>query len=329
MERRRTSETPFFLTRGVVLAPEDLTLKDWPERARRAGLTTLALHPTPGKVMDFIRTEAGRAFTARCRELGLHVEYELHAMADLLPRALFMQDPALFRMDEKGERNPDANLCVHSGRALEIVCENAATIGRTLRPTTGRYFYWGDDGAAWCRCPRCRDLSDSDQALLMENHLVEALRREDPKAQVAHLVYANTLPPPRKVKPKPGVFMEFAPIRRRYDIPYAAQTDPAQPDRLDALDANLKVFGARNAQALEYWLDVSRFSDWKKPAVKIPWDGAVFAADLDAYGSRGVRHITTFTVYLDADYVARYGDPPLDEYGGRLCGWRPGRKGAG
>jgi hypothetical protein len=39
MDQRRSFET-----RGVVLVPEDLTLKDWPERAQRAGLTTTALH---------------------------------------------------------------------------------------------------------------------------------------------------------------------------------------------------------------------------------------------------------------------------------------------
>ena len=33
-----------FDTRGVVLVPEDLTLADWPQQAKSAGLTTIALH---------------------------------------------------------------------------------------------------------------------------------------------------------------------------------------------------------------------------------------------------------------------------------------------
>ena len=33
-----------FATRGVVLVPSDLSLADWPERAKEAGLTTIALH---------------------------------------------------------------------------------------------------------------------------------------------------------------------------------------------------------------------------------------------------------------------------------------------
>jgi len=315
---------PFFATRGVVLVPSDLALRDWPERAKGAGLTTLALHSTShpqgsaAVVAEFTRSETGQAFLARCGTLGLEVEYELHAMKELLPRSLFEKYPELFRTDESGARNPDANLCVRSRQALDIAAENALAIASVLRPTTGRHFYWGDDGQPWCRCPRCRGLSDSDQALLLTNRLAAALRRENPAAQVAHLAYANTLPPPRQVRPEPGVFLEFAPIHRRHDVPYASQTGPAAPDPLDQLDANLAVFGCEGAQVLEYWLDASRFSGWKRPAVRIPWNAQVFAADLEAYGSRGIRHITTFAAWVDAEYVARHGDPPLREYGAGL-----------
>jgi hypothetical protein len=316
---------PFFRTRGVVLVPEDLSLTDWPGRAKRAGLTTIALHhaQSPQVVVTFIKSDAGRRFLGSCRELGLQVEYELHAMSELLPRARFAQDPSLFRMNEQGDRTADANLCVHSDSALETAAEQATSLARTLKPTTGRYFFWGDDGRPWCRCPRCRDLSDADQAVLLGNHLLRALRRLDPAAQLAHLAYANTLAPPTKIKPAPGIFLEFAPINRRYDIPYAGQTGQGTADRLELLDANLALFGAASAQALEYWLDVSRFSKWRKPAVKLPWDRQVFAADLDTYGRRGLRHLTSFAVFIDADYLARHGEPPLDDYGALLRRWQP------
>ena len=320
----------FFHTRGVILTPEDLAWNAWPDRAAAAGLTTIALHPTPGRVAAFVDSEAGQAFLARCRALGLQVEYELHAIGELLPRSLFEKDPTFFPMNKLGERVREVNLCAHSEAALQIAAENALTIARRLRPTTGRYFLWGDDGAPWCRCPRCRSLSDSDQALLFENVLLEALRRDDPQARLAHLAYANTLLPPTQLKPAPGVFLEFAPIRRRYDLPYAEQNGPGFADPLEALDANLAVFGAPDAQALEYWLDASRFSGWKKPPVKIPWNREVFAADLAAYAARGVRHITTFAVQVDADYLALHSEPPLDAYGSLFtCPPSPLPKGKG
>jgi hypothetical protein len=135
----------------VVLVPEDLTLADWPERAKAAGLTTIGIHHqnSPRAVIDWIRTDAGRRFLEACGRLDLEVEYELHAMKELLPRRLFEESPEFFRMDERGHWGPDANLCVHSPAALDIAAENAVAIARTLRPTTGRYFYWGDDGKPW------------------------------------------------------------------------------------------------------------------------------------------------------------------------------------
>lgn len=321
-------EPPFFQTRGVVLVPDDLTLSDWPQRAKKAGLTTVGLHHgvSPRLVVQFIQSERGQKFLEQCKMLGLQVEYELHAMRELLPRELFAKNPGFFRMNEKGERTPDANLCVHSRDALAIAAENALALAKVLCPTTNRFFFWGDDGQPWCRCPKCRDWPESDQALALENHLLAALRSTNPNAQLAHLAYSNTLPPPRQTKPQAGIFLAYAPIYRRYDAPYASQTDPASPDRLAMLDANLAVFDRKTAQVLEYWLDVSRFSRWKKPAVKLPWNQSVLEADLDAYGARGLRHVTSFAVFIDAEYVARHGEPSeVLSYGKALGDWQPRR----
>ncbi len=315
-----------FATRGIVLTPEDFSLADWPERAVRAGLTTIALHPTPSVVIPFLRTQPGERLMQRCSELGLEIEYELHAIGELLPRALFERDRALFRMDETGTRVRDGNLCVHSSSALDIVAERAVEVSRTLKPTSGRFFYWGDDGLPWCRCPECRLLSDSDQALFLANHMARALRSVWPNATVAHLAYHNTLKAPASVRPEPNVFLEYAPIHRRYDIPFEQQREPSLTDRLEMLDANLDLFPAATAHVLEYWLDASRFAGWKRPAPRLPWCAPVAAADIEAYGNRGIRSVTTFGVYLDADYLAAHGDPPLNAYGRLLCGWRPRAK---
>jgi len=322
-------DQPFFLTRGLVLVAQDLRTLDWPARAKRAGLTTIATHIFPREVADFLRTDAGRAFLDACRKLGLQVEHELHAMSDLLPRSLFAKDPAMFPMNEKGDRVRDYNLCVHSENALEIACANAVKYAGLLRPTTGRYFYWLDDGQPMCRCGKCRGLSDSDQALILENRMLAALRQADPRATLPHLAYARTIRPPAQVKPSPGVFLEFAPITRRYDRPLGDRAarpagGPSHGELLDLLDANLGVFGRQGAQALEYWLDLSRFSGWRRENVrKLPWNREVFLDDLATYGGRGLRHLTSFGVWLDGDYVKRFGEPPLDEYARGMLDWRP------
>ena len=279
-------------------------------------------------LIEWVRSEAGRRFLEKCRALGLEVEYAMHAMRELLPRDRFEKEPELFRMDAKGRRTADANFCPSNARTLEVVAATAVDIAKTLRPTTGRYFYYGDDGQPWCQCPQCRGLSDSEQTLIVENAICRALRRGEPKAQVSHVAYHNTLKPPRQVKPAAGVFLEYAPIDRRYDIPFEQQ-DPGHPGSLTALDANLRVFPKETAQVVEYWLDASRFSKWTRPSVKLPWRKDVFLADLEAYRRRGVRHITGFAVFIDADYEKRYGDLAfIDEYGAGLSQARPATAGS-
>jgi hypothetical protein len=319
---------PYFSVRGIVLTSPDVSTWDWPQAAAKAGLNTIALHGPPGDVVAFVGTERGAAYVERCARLGLEVEYELHAVRDLLPRDLFDRDPAMFRMDEQGNRGPDWNLCVHSPRALDVVRERAAAYAVALRPTTGRYFFWIDDGKPMCRCAQCRGFSESEQALILENALLGALRQVDPRATLAHLAYLNTLDPPIQIRPQPGIFLEYAPIMRRHDVSLRqrdARQDrtgaPSHGVQLDALEANLAAFGRDGAQVLEYWLDVSRFARWRREKVaELPWDARVVADDLRTYAVRGIRCVTSFAVWIDGAYVRRYGEPPIGQYGAALRG---------
>jgi len=321
---------PFFKTRGIVLLISDLlSLKDWPGRAKRAGLTTIATHfitntrfkhHKTADLVDFVKSERGQRFREECARLGIHVEHELHAISDLLPRALFEKGPSMFRMNEEGRRTPDFNFCAHSKSAVATICENAVKYAEVLKPTTGRYFYWIDDAGPMCHCPGCRVYSASDQALILENAVVAALRRHVvPDGTLSHLAYANTLNAPVQVKPEPGVFLEFAPIQRSWSHPLSQRDVKRGPlthgQQLDLLDANLEVFGKDSAQVLEYWLDASMFSGWKRPPKKVPWNREVFLDDLNTYGKRGIRHITTFGAFLDARYSELHGEPPVNEYG--------------
>jgi hypothetical protein len=316
----------FFTTRGVVLSTNDLNTLDWPKIAKEAGLTTIATHITPSRVAAFIQSSNGQKFLKECKELGLEVEHELHAINDLLPRDLFKEDSGMFRMNEEGRRVADYNLCVHSEKALKIVSENAVRFAKILTPTTGRYFYLIYDCKTMCHCPLCNQYSDSEQALILENTLIKALRKFDPKATLAHLAYYNTMVPPVKVKPEQGIFLEFAPIQRSYKSPLSDMnahvestgipTISTHNQLLELLDENLRVFGKENAQVLEYWIDCSRFSKWAKPAKKLPWNKSVFLQDIEVYAKKGIRNITSFAVYIDAEYLQTYKDISfINEYG--------------
>lgn len=304
-------------TRGVVLTPKDLSGElDWPKLAHDAGLTTIGTHVGPADVMPFLGSEKGKKFLSDCKRYGIDVEHELHAMGYLLPRKLFDTRPELFRMEKDGKRVREQNCCASSPEALAIIASNAVEVARVCRPTTGRYFYWLDDSSGVCHCPKCSELNAADQALLIENAILGELRAKvDPRATLAHLAYGVTMNPPEKVKPANGIFLEFADIGRRRD----KWLDKKQDKLLRRL---LEIFPVETAQVLEYWLDVSLFSEWHRPYVKLPWSGNLFRRDVDNYAKLGFRKFTTFAVYLDDDYVRDFGRmPEVLEYGRGLNEW--------
>jgi hypothetical protein len=310
--------------RGIVLNPRDFSLVAWPELAAEAGLNVVAFHITggpPSVLTEFLRTEEGGAVRDRLVEVGLDVEYELHAMGALLPRSLYERNPELFRANEEGERVADCNLCPSNADALRTVAENAVSLSRELRPTTHRYYLWADDGAPWCKCGECHGLNDADQALITTNAILAALRQEDPEARVAALAYHATLEPPSQVRPDEGVFLEYAPIERQWDRPITDASVQSHAKLVEALDAVIHYYGVdEHSQVIEYWMDASRHSRWKRPSVKIPWHPDVLEVDLDFYASKGFCRVTSFGCYLDREYVGMYGLPPIAEYGAALSG---------
>ncbi|WP_102407875.1 DUF4838 domain-containing protein [Parabacteroides bouchesdurhonensis] len=314
-----TKESAFEM-RGVVLSVHDLETVDWPRLATKSGINTIGTHVTPKEVEAFITSERGKTFLADCQKYGIQVEHQLHAIHELLPRELFSEDSTMFRMDENGNRIADFNCCASSSNALDIIAKNAVYYARLLPSTNHRYYYWLDDGAPLCACPQCSCLSGSEQALMIENRMIQELRTFDPEAQLAHLAYHSTLEAPVKVKPAEGVFLEFAPFYRNWKKPLSDESASgrgmAHAENLRCLKENLEVFPAETAVVLEYWLDVSLFSDWKKPAVKLPWHKDVFMSDLNTYAGFGIKNITSFAVYMDDQYWKQYPDQSfLREYG--------------
>jgi len=317
----------WFASRGAMVGEGELLAMDWPARAKQLGLNLLDLtYLAPSWLTQ---TDLGEATVAACADNGLDFEYGLHICSWALPRELFDRNPEFFRMNESGVRTNDANLCVHSPRALEIVAEHVVEYISPLRTTTGRYMFWIDDAQPMCRCPQCRAYSDSDQALILEHAMLKAARTVDPRASLCHLAYTRTLPPPTQVKPEPGIFLQFAPIERVFTVPLSDPTGTIGPDGpnhgrlVEYLDANLEWFGKEGADVLEYWLDNSRFSGWRRDKIgKVPWNRELYLDDLRTYARRGIRSVRTYAFWFDKDYVGKYGEPPIDEYAEGLLRWR-------
>ena len=108
-----------------------------------------------------------------------------------------------------------------------------------------------------------------------------------------------------------GIFLEYAPILRDYAF-------PLPEGELRALQDNLLAFPAYSQHILEYWLDESMNSRWKKADLKpLVFDPAQCARDVAMYRGEGAASITNFATWLNADYVARYGatDALFRDYG--------------
>ena len=87
---------------------------------------------------------------------------------------------------------------------------------------------------------------------------------------------------------------------------------------LRILEELLELFPPDKVHILEYWLDSSLYSNYRKPARKPLFINDVVKRDIQAYYSFGIRSITTFAVYMDGEYFKTHGDSELEFYAEQL-----------
>lgn len=315
-----------FGRRGVVIAPEELD-DAWERRLCEAGLNVLGLHPDPkgppaARVMcDFLQGE-NLSRLRRLERQGIAVEWEMHTMSWLLPRTLFDRHPQWFRMNEQGQRTPDCNLCTSSKEALETVSRAAAELAQLYRPSSGRYYFWLDDVThSRCHCPKCRGLSGADQAMKAYNAILRGIRRVDPQGRGCYLAYHDTNSVPQQIRPDAGIFLEFAPMVRDFDHCIADPASEKNRRENASLRQLLEFFGTEGAQVLDYWLDNSLFSGWKKPPRPFNLCRRTLQADIRYYRQLGFDSVTSFGCYLGKEYTDLYPEPvEISEYGHYLLG---------
>ena len=320
--------------RGIVVFPSDIISVGTPkflEFIHESNLNLLGIHantisrnPTNTGFEDltylkaFLESKEGQLLLDECEKQHIAIEYETHALQEILPRELFDEHPEYFRMDENGVRQKDHNMCFSSENAFLEIEKNIVEIVKWLKPTTHRYFFWTDDvNNTYCHCDLCKNYTGSEQTLLYENRLLYILRKIDPLATLAHLAYGSTLTAPVKVKPSDGIFLEYAPSRSDY-------TKPLLEENIQNLETNLQVFPKNTAHILEYWLDESRFSGYRRNNLtKIPWNIQNFDRDIKSFYDLGITSVTCFGTWMICDdYLRKFGEESTSqviiEYGSIL-----------
>ncbi len=304
---------------GVVVHPEEIT-RSWEKVILNSDINLLGIHPVGGiGSHERVRKLAEKGFPPEEKAIlenlishGVKIEYELHAMSLLLPRDYFTLHPQYFRMNEKGERTPDFNCCASNKDALDIIADSAEKLAKTLPYPSGRYNYWLDDvGDAPCRCDECSKLSSSDQALKIYNAVLKGLKRADSNAKQSYLAYRGSSGIPVHVEPEEGILLEFAPFKRNFHIPL---THPDNAVSAKSASECIKYFGSNGAKVLDYWLDNSLYSGWKKPPKEFILDTDVVLNDIEFYKNLSYEIISTFACYLGKDYEELYGFPDIGGY---------------
>ncbi|SFS93948.1 protein of unknown function [Porphyromonadaceae bacterium NLAE-zl-C104] len=318
--------TPKKAFRGVVLYPSDMRsigAERLIDILRKADINLIGIHSnTITEDLDslkiYLDSADGRLLIDLCKENKIDVEYECHVLQEILPRSLFDEHPGYFRLDSNEVRTSDLNMCFSSEEAWHVIEKNVPELVQWINPTTNRYFFWIDDSYdGFCHCDKCKSYSPSDQALIYENRMLQIIRKVNPEATLAHLAYASTFEAPTTIKPQEGIFLEFAPIGRNY-------ADPLSSDQYNALKENLEIFPKETAHILEYWLDVSMFSNWERETWnKVPWNADYCKRDVELYQDLGIESFTTFATWmLHQRYFDLHGQDEavevLKEYGSIL-----------
>ena len=313
------------ITGSVLVHPQELD-KKWIDRCVSLGIPRIGLHPVGGgeaaKSLDDLlcrlKTPEFTSLLDLAAERGLEIEYEFHAARWCLPASEFEAHPEWMRMNDAGERVADLNFCVTNEDALDFYARRAVECAKQLYRSGKRFYLWMDDakGGA-CHCPKCREYSVSDQQLIVANRVIGELRREIPDACLAYLAYVDCMTPPN-VKPADGIFLEFAPIERDFHKPIGDPDSQKNRHEVEHLPALLEYFGHDNAKVLDYWLDNSLYSGWKKPPKEFHEDRDVIAADFKYYRALGIHDLSTFACYLGEDYIELYGEPDISGFAAEL-----------
>lgn len=305
------------MVKNILIHPEELN-KKWIDRMADGGVKILGIHPHGGarateslnELVALLEIKEYRALIDYAIERGLEIEYEMHAARYLLPAELFDTHPEYFRAMANGERTVNMNFCVSNPDALALVAKNAVELAKKLYRSRPVFYFWLDDAKnVHCKCEKCKNLSPSDQQLIASNAMLEAIRKEIPEAKFAYLAYQDTLEVPTNVHPADGVFLEYAPIEKYKD----GGEELIQAER-NALIAEAEYFGFKDSKVLEYWLDNSLFSGWKKPPKKFEPNNAQIKKEVAEYADLGFETVATFGCFLGEDYEELYGEADISGF---------------
>jgi hypothetical protein len=274
-------ETPSFQRRGMTFSGSREHALGWIDFCGKQRLNWVFYHTFGSEAWW---AENRDAVWPELQKRGMTLELGGHEMPGFIPRRLFREHPDWFRLSS-GVRTNDYNFCPSSREAMEHLKERTRQYVRAM-PEADVYNAWADDTAedatTWCSCEQCRQYSPSDQNLLAMNAMAQAVRDCKPAAKIVHIAYHETIAPPVKVEPDPGIVMMWAPRERCYA--HALNDPNCAKNRQHArwLENLLRVFDPAQAEVFEYYPDQYVFNHM------MPALADTISGDLQYYHSLGI-----------------------------------------
>lgn len=305
---------------GLIINPQDLS-KRWIDRMADNGLNVLGIHSDGGKLAYKHLEELDRMLDTRewrdlvdyAKARGVSIEYELHAVGYLVPRELYGEHPEYFRMNANGERVCDWNFCISNPDAMKLCTERAVKLASRLYGSEHNFYFWMDDGLnTHCQCSECKKYTPSEQQTIVTNAMLKEIKKIFSDARMPYLAYLDCIAPPIKVKPDPGVFLEYAPFKK-YTAVSEAEKERQKEER-EMLKPLVRAFGSEPMKVLEYWYDNSIFSGRVRPPKKFTLDAENMRKDVLNYAELGFKSVTSFACFLGDDYHELWGEVDVKPY---------------
>lgn len=247
-------EAPSFARRGMTFSGDREHARGWIDFSGKQRLNWVFHHT---QFDDGWWVQNRDVLWPELQKRGITLELGGHYLPHFVPRDLFVEHPDWFRLIG-GRRSNDVNFCPSSRPAMEYLQERVRQYVREM-PEAQVYNVWADDTAedasTWCACPDCQPYTPSEQNLITMNAMAQAVRDVKPSANLVHIAYHETIAPPRKVEPDPGVVLMYAPRERCYAHPLDDPTCAKNRQHARWLEDLVKVFDPARAEIFEYYPD--------------------------------------------------------------------------
>ena len=175
---------------------------------------------------------------------GGNADYAMfvHTYFRLLPPAKYFKEHPEYYSMLNGERR-QTQVCATHPQVARLMSPRVKEILRQ-RPNSRLISVSPNDGTGYCECPTCKALDDAEgtkaaSMLTLVNRVADAIKGEFPHVRVSTLAYNDTVVPPKTIRPRPNVAIQFCTDAHAWPHPYLYVTQT--PKVFEALKGWSKI----------------------------------------------------------------------------------------